>query len=165
MSFSDDLLVILSSYSDGYRLMRAHMRGYKTYGSYDDVQKISRNTLQVTLSRLKKRGYVINEKKGIWKITEAGKKYFLSKLPKLPKSKKKTPERVKSIIVVFDIPEKKRKMRDWLRAELIGLGFEMLQRSVWFGPAPLPEKFIRTLGDWNIAPHIKFFSAQEADII
>lgn len=37
-------------------------------------------------------------------------------------------------IVVFDIPEKTRKTRDYLRAKLYELGFGMLQESVWITP-------------------------------
>jgi|SRR3989344_1421185 len=157
MSLVDDIL-------NG--LIGKRRRGYGIYFTGgDDAEKISSDVLRVTLWRLKKKGYVMNEKKGVWKITEVGKEYLLRKLPRTRKSEKKLPAKVKNLIIVFDIPESKRKMRDWLRAELIGLGFGMLQRSVWFGPGPLPEKFIRTLGEWNIAPYIKFFSAEEADIV
>ena len=155
MSFTDDVL---------NELIGRRRRGYGIYFT-GDYEKVSRNTFQATLSRLKKKGYVANEKRGVWNITEAGKKYVLSKLPRLHRTGKKVPATAKNMIVVFDIPESKRKMRDWLRIELVALGFEMLQKSVWFGPAPLPEKFIHTLDEWSIAPHLKFFSVHEADIV
>ncbi|MEK7508225.1 MAG: CRISPR-associated endonuclease Cas2 [Patescibacteria group bacterium] len=157
MSLVDDVL---------NELIGKRRRGYGIYFTGgDDAEKISRGVLRVTLWRLRKRGYVINEKKGVWKITDAGKEYLLKKLPRTRRADKKSPANAKNLIIVFDIPESKRKMRDWLRIELISFGFEMLQKSVWFGPGPLPEKFIRTLGEWNITPYVKFFSAEVADII
>ena len=69
------------------------------------------------------------------------------------------------MIVAFDIPERFKKERHWLRGELRGLGFEMLQKSVWFGSAPLPIGFVETLGTLRLLEFIKFFDAKEADIV
>ena len=45
-------------------------------------------------------------------------------------------------IIAFDIPEKHRSQRNWLRFSLKDLGFTMLQKSVWFGKFKIPEEFI-----------------------
>ena len=45
------------------------------------------------------------------------------------------------------------------------LGFEMLQRSVWLGPSPVPQEFIDSLRKLQILQYMKFFEAKEADII
>lgn len=47
----------------------------------------------------------------------------------------------KNLIVIYDIPEKLKKERDWFRRQLISFGYEMIQRSVWVGPSPLPKEF------------------------
>ncbi|TSC80071.1 MAG: phenylacetic acid degradation operon negative regulatory protein [Parcubacteria group bacterium Gr01-1014_29] len=47
-------------------------------------------------------------------------------------------------MVVFDIAERKRKRRDWLRRELWQVGFVRLQNSVWITPYPC-EEFISLL--------------------
>ncbi len=121
--------------------------------------------MRVTLSRLKKRGYVEN-KKGIWQITKAGRARLSNKISFLPThSRKIIRQGPKSIVISFDIPEAYKKKRNWLRVELLYLGFEMLQKSVWLGPAPLPEKFIDSLRELQILPYIKFFEAKEMDII
>ena len=54
------------------------------------------------------------------------------------------------MIVIFDIPEIRKNKRNWLRGDLMALGFMQLQKSVWFGPAPLPKKFIEYLNDTNL---------------
>ena len=37
-------------------------------------------------------------------------------------------------IVIFDISEKERHKRDWIRRNLVDLGFQMLQKSVFIFP-------------------------------
>jgi DNA-binding transcriptional regulator PaaX len=51
----------------------------------------------------------------------------------------------KLIIVTYDIPEKSRRDRDWLRAFLKRLGLKLIQRSVWLGKVVIPQRFIEDL--------------------
>ncbi len=69
------------------------------------------------------------------------------------------------MIIAFDIPESKRKSRYQLRIELVSLGFKMLQKSVWLGPAPLPKEILEHLKNMDILPHLKFFEVKEKDIV
>ncbi|OHA09099.1 MAG: hypothetical protein A3B37_00965 [Candidatus Sungbacteria bacterium RIFCSPLOWO2_01_FULL_59_16] len=48
-------------------------------------------------------------------------------------------------LVCFDIPERDRAKRQWLRGELIVCGYRQLQKSVWIGEIPLPQDFIEAL--------------------
>lgn len=167
MGSADELLTIISSYSGGYRLMRAKIHGYhsgmQSFSSH--YKKASDGAVRVTLSRLKQKGFVKN-KRGIWEITKNGRAYLSRKLYFLPHHSQKISEkRAKNIIISFDIPEKYKHKRNWLRTELMCLGFEMLQKSVWFGPAPLPDEFGESLRELDILPHLKFFEAKETDII
>ena len=47
----------------------------------------------------------------------------------------------KNLIVMYDIPDDKKKERDWFRRQLKHFGYIMIQRSVWVGPSPLPKEF------------------------
>ena len=69
------------------------------------------------------------------------------------------------MIVAFDVPEHERYKRDWLREELLVLGFEPIQKSVWFGPSPLPENFVRELGSRELLSYLKFFRAREEELV
>jgi len=167
MSLGDDLLTILTSYSGGYKLMRKRLMGMEIpRPERVDYQKLKEQTLRTTLSRLKKRGLVKNETV-IWIITKKGKKYLKNKLiSKIPHFKHfKTENKKKEMVIVFDIPELRRKQRNWLRAELVALDFIPLQKSVWLGPAPLPKEFIKYLSETNLLQYLKFFKAAEEDII
>jgi len=143
--------------------MRRRMRGYTGSAFPQSVQKASANSIRVTLSRLKAKGLIRNQN-GLWNLTKKGLGYLSNKLNFHPRHKKSASAR-KNMIIAFDVPERHRKKRDWLRIELRNLGFEMLQKSVWFGPAPLPTEFVSSLEELNLIPFMKFFEAKKSDII
>lgn len=169
MSFVDDLLTILTSYSGGYQVMRRRIHGLPSYRNFHDAEhEIRESTLRATLSRLRALGLVEN-KGGIWSITEKGRHYFRNRKLRLTKSHGRYPssitKRRKNMIIAFDVPESEKKKRDWLRVELRCLGFTPIQKSVWFGPSPLPEKFLKSLSELNILSCVKFFRATETDFV
>jgi len=51
-------------------------------------------------------------------------------------------EAPKNLLLIYDIPEGRKKERDWFRRQLKNFDFIMIQKSVWVGPSPLPEEFI-----------------------
>ena len=115
-----------------------------------------KESIRVTLSRLHSKGYVNNSALG-WSITKKGRKYsqnthllgyitspFAENLPS-------------SMIISFDIPEKDRFMRHWLRNQIKIFGYKMLQQSLWIGPGPLPSSFLKRLEDLDIKKNIKIF--------
>ena len=76
----------------------------------------------------------------------------------IPVKKYKTQQSEDILIVGFDIPEKEKRKRNWLRAILKNLGFSMLQKSVWVGKVKLPEEFLSDLGELKILPYLEIFS-------
>lgn len=169
MSFADDLFTILTDYPGGYRVMRRRIYGLPSYRkSHADEREIKESTLRVTLSRLRKLGLVEN-KAGIWAITEKGRRYFRNRKQRQIKTHGRystaVTKRRKNMIIAFDVPEPDKKKRDWLRVELRCLGFVPIQKSVWFGPAPLPKQFLRSLSELGVLPYLKFFRATESDLV
>src|SRR4030042_2172708 len=164
MSFSDDLLLILRSRSGDYGLLRKRVGEYMGTGAgCSDDGYVKRNynvnikdeTIRMTLYRLKKHGFIKNENK-IWLITQKGLTFLkLSKNKKIFKSINKINKKEK-ILIIFDIPEKDRVKRNWLRSILISLDFKILQKSAWLGPSPLPKSFINFLKNNRIIKYIKF---------
>lgn len=108
-----------------------------------DFSLRSKASISGTLSRMKRRGIIErkgSKKKTIWRITREGKKHFLSGVNfKLP------PEDGRSRLVMFDIPERERNKRDWLRSRLLACEYSPLQRSVWVGKRPLPQELFKEL--------------------
>jgi DNA-binding transcriptional regulator PaaX len=68
------------------------------------------------------------------------------------------------VMVLFDIPERKRKIRNWLRLQLKLWDFEMLQQSVWLGKGPLPKEFNMRLRLLDISECVKTFKIQSIKV-
>lgn len=104
-------------------------------------KEYSEASYRTSLSRLHKKGYILRDEKG-WKLTSVGKSYLQKYQNGLRnfdfQIRKDAP---KNLIVMFDIPEKQNKERKWFRLHLKKLGYIMIQKSVWVGPAPLPKEF------------------------
>ena len=96
--------------------------------------------------KLKKEGLIEN-KNIIFKLTKAGKekimklkKAFIGGLP-APTSYNKVENNTLKIIS-YDIPEKFSHKRNWLRSVLKNLDFKFVHKSLWYGKAVIPKKFL-----------------------
>ena len=58
-------------------------------------------------------------------------------------------------IITYDIPEKMRGQRNWLRYALHNLKFTMLHKSVWMGKIELPEQFIKEIAFRKLTDYIE----------
>lgn len=66
-------------------------------------------------------------------------------------------------IILFDIPEKKRQYRDYLRKILKRVGFKELQRSIWVNPYPVPSFLGEILYAVEIKSYIRFITTDSID--
>ncbi len=62
-----------------------------------------------------------------------------------------------SIIISFDIPERLRRKRNWLREVIKNLGFKMVHQSVWVGNVKVPVDFIKDLENLKILEFVEIF--------
>lgn len=177
MSYKDDILFYLCERSDAdspttYKKLWNQMAGRMDAPELVERRRkreLKRSTLRATLWRLKRQG-LVEYRGAAWYVTAIGRNVV--KTLKTDRTERAMPEhsaprkitQQKSVIIVFDIPENWRWKRDWLREELVILGFEPIQKSVWFGPKP-PREFIERLSDLNLLQYVKFFKAKSAEIV
>lgn len=117
---------------------------------------------------LKKRGYIETKdwetRKGL-ALTPKGLNKILKRRNKeirLPIRKDKRWQ-----MVVFDIPEKSRKVRDIFRDALKVLGYQQLQKSIWVSPYEVAEKTKEIISSLNLEDEVKLFiidSIQEMEL-
>jgi len=62
-------------------------------------------------------------------------------------------------IVMFDIPEERRRKRSWLRSVLKNLGFEKVQQSVWIGKVKIPRELLGDLERFSLMDFVEIFEA------
>lgn len=107
------------------------------------------------LSRLKQQGLVDKSGKHgryLWFITKEGRKKLADyKSTVLPK-----PDNL-ARLVIYDIPEAEKRKREWVRVELIACDYHQLQKSVWLGYRPLPQKFIESLDNLKLKGKVQIF--------
>ena len=114
----------------------------------------SRYVVSNTLSRLKSRGLIArsgSKKKAVWRITKPGRQHFKAKFldeSALP------PDDGKIRLVVFDVPEKERGKRDWLRTRLLTCEYSPFQKSVWMGTRPLPKELLDELRSRGLSRYV-----------
>jgi DNA-binding transcriptional regulator PaaX len=175
---ADLLEALMSDYSSSYKKARRLMlSGPPPRESLvDALQEEFRENQKFynLLYYLQKEGFVDkkkkqNIKKTFWLITKKGKK----KLKSLKEQRHRTiPKKDYPVeasndlkVVTFDIPEKERRKRVWLRRALLSLGFSMLQESVWIGKTKLPQEFIKDLRGLKLLPYVEIFSISKIGTI
>jgi len=129
--------------------------------SNDKDNQNAHQSISAILSKLKQEGLVkrIGSKRhSIWNITPKGKKRLENNINKKREFKKESDI---LRLVIFDISEKDRKKRNWLRYQLVMLNYKMLQKSVWIGRRSLPENFIHKLHVLNLQNNVHIFSINQ----
>jgi CRISPR-associated endonuclease Cas2 len=151
LSIGDKILKLLLEPTHRYRGMSVSMFGIPAIFPY---KKQSMNNV---LYQLNKNGYILKENSCIFLLPK-GRKYVENKkvrfLTFVSPYKKESP---KNLLVMFDIPEVKKAEREWFRFHLRQFNYEMIQKSVWVGPAPLPKDFLDYLKDIKLRECIKIF--------
>lgn len=66
-------------------------------------------------------------------------------------------------IVIFDIPETKKKMRNFFRKKLYELGFRILQESVWISPHNVADKIEYLIEICNAKTYVHYLLVEELD--
>ncbi|MEK7104460.1 MAG: hypothetical protein AAB868_00280 [Patescibacteria group bacterium] len=151
MSLVEEILRELWNTSLSYKGAKVNLFGIPKFKSY------SYGSMRSTLSRLHKKGVINMGDKG-WYLTPAGKRYIKRKENSLQQfGHNFTKETPKNLMVMFDVPETKKAEREWLRWHLKKFNYEMIQKSVWVGPSPLPKEFMDYVSKIKLKESIKTF--------
>jgi len=126
---------------------------------WERVQKrrnISKSNFNQSLYRLKKRG-IIHKKKDDYILSEKGISFYKNYCPLI----KKQIDKKNRILIIFDIPENKKRIRDWIRLQIKFWDFKMIQKSVWAGYGPLPDEFGKRLKLLGVDKGVKILNIQK----
>jgi len=119
---------------------------------YNLIYKLKRDNLIKEIARGDKKFFTLT-KKGKAKLSLL--KERNSK--KLPMTFYQKEEGDKFVIVAFDVPEKEKRKREWLRACLKHLGLKMVQKSVWIGKVKIPKQFVDDLFKLKLIDFVEIF--------
>lgn len=148
-SLSRAILFALEKSVDGYVRFEDLMfnPGFYAYSSWEG-RPLKKSTLAQALKRLREKGLINEDRmdtnKVVFKLTEVGKDIL-----GLDEFNEKTWDG-KWRIVIFDIPEQKRLIRDLFRRNLKKWGFKHLQKSVWISKRNIFGKLTSYIKDLGI---------------
>lgn len=126
----------------------------------DSSYEFKRASFASRISQLQSNGLVAKSRrsgKAFWRLTPDGRAVLDGAAGGRPQPDGKRR------LVCFDIPERDRAKRRWLRTELVACGYRPLQRSVWIGETPLPTDFIANLDALNLRPHVYILGVDGGD--
>lgn len=103
------------------------------------------------LRSLERRGYV-QQRGQRYALTATGRRRALELLARSQKSTTSSWDG-KWRVYIFDVPERRRAARDFLRRELRLLGFQKLHQSVWVSPFDPPPAFQQLLREVGLLAH------------
>ena len=126
-------------------------------------KRVDRHTISSALWRLQRQGLVERSgvrRQSLWRLTRKGRELGLERNKSLPREVLKPDGIVR--LVIFDIPERERKKRDSIRAELMGYDFWQLQKSVWIGKCALPKSFTKLIDELDLVKNVHIFSCNKS---
>lgn len=154
-----------------YRIPTEEQRWFKKNWAdlYRDRQQFHR-----TLQYLKRQGLIVKktEARGAgWALTQRGiervKRYKTVRTD--PFSQANTvfikPRGNGITIVAYDISERERRKRDWMRMCLVEMGCEMIQKSVWVAKGMIDEDFMHALRERSLLKNVHIFSVTKQGTI
>lgn len=131
---------------------------------HDEILKERKKRLRVFISKMKRDGLIEESSKNSTKLSISSKGINkLSQLKnRLPTRHYKKEAQNNLTIISFDIPERLRRKRDWIREVIRNLGFFMVHQSVWIGKIKIPESFILNLENLNILEYVEIFEINKS---
>lgn len=110
------------------------------------------------LQKLKNDGLIRRSKEG-WIATSLGKEKLRFLKARFGYKAYPVEKEEELTIIIFDIPERYKSKREWLRRALSEMGFKMVQKSVWSGKVGIPKEFLRDLKELDLLDCIDIFRA------
>jgi hypothetical protein len=149
---------------EGYAGMAPYqMRNKILHPRWEEIKKEyqkqeKKKSFSQFVSYLKQRGYIepvegVSLKEG-FRITRKGRfKILKDNGPNEIKKRKDS----KAILLMYDIPEKKRKSREIFRKTITSLGYEILQKSVWMTERDVLKETEKTIDELKIDEYVNIF--------
>lgn len=128
----------------------------------DSYSQPKKEAIRTDLSRLQKEGLIKKDpKQKVYCLTDKGKElvsYIENRFLILQE-----PWDKKFRVVIFDVPEKKRYWRIFLKRELELMQFQQLQKSVYIGKFPLPASLIKEIEADDMGKFVYIFTVENVD--
>lgn len=153
-----DLLKLKNSRMGMAGALEKGLKEKSLWDYYQELKELKGNSIRTILWRLQKKG-LVEKKKDCYHPTIKG----LNFVKKFQEKNLEKPWDNKWRIIMFDIPEKRRKDRNWFRAQLINIEYKLLQESVFVGKQPIKEDLFEELINRGLYQYIRLLTVGEID--
>ncbi len=162
-SFEDHLVGFLKAgYGASVRGIEYETGKHRRYRERDILEKqlerrlkqryfVMRRTLEQQGVIGSSNGKMIITQKGIFKMRRL--RGYAAERLRIPAYKLGDGSR--ATMIIFDIPEKDRRKREWLREVLRGMGCRRIQQSVWLAVGVLPKDFLVDLDRMRLSEFVE----------
>jgi len=119
-------------------------------------------SVRAAISRMNRQGWVQSRREGnksFYSLTTRGKKRIDEAAVRIFKLKAQSWDG-KWRILIYTIPEEKRKIRDELRQELVWSGFGTISNSCWISPNDLEKEVYDLIDKYDVRNHVDFFVSE-----
>lgn len=126
--------------------------------------KISESAVRATLFRLRNRGIIKGSRQGketLFALADKGKEFIANYFHRISRIEKKW--NGKWLLFSFNIPEKKRRLRNVLREELVSIGCGRLHANLWISPYDLRDECKNIVERLNVKEHTVMFITDYID--
>lgn len=154
-SASQVILLALEKTIDGY--VRFEDFAYHHYRYKYSIPELKKSALAAAVKRLREAGYIekeVSEGEVILKLTGLGKDALGTKFNESDWDGKWR-------IVIFDIPENKRRVRDLFRRRLKEWGFKNWQQSVWITKSNITGKLRKLISELEIDSWVAVIESED----
>lgn len=122
---------------------------------YNDLKEADNNSLRTVVWRLKQKG-LLRQKNGSLSVTNSGQEA-------IDQTNTKKNWDGKWRMVFFDIPEKEKAKRNWLRKRLNEQNFRIIQKSVFVGKYPLGQDIFERIHEMGLSKNVRMITIGEID--
>ena len=128
----------------------------KLFGGKNVLNRSGRESINNSRRKLVRMGLLNYDERGFLSITKEGKQClyrgdFRNQIKENPKKWDK-----KWRVIIFDIKEERKYVRDKIRNTLIGIGFTCLQKSVWIYPYDCEDLITLLKADFQIGKDVLY---------
>ncbi|HEY4498982.1 MAG TPA: CRISPR-associated endonuclease Cas2 [Candidatus Paceibacterota bacterium] len=124
-------------------------------------QQASASAIYGARKRLARRGFIAY-RENVWRITGKGKQEFRFMLASMESPRKRRWDK-KWRMLIFDIREERKNIREKVRRTLISLGFYRLQDSVWVYPYDCEDLVVLLKADFKIGKDLLYIISDEIE--
>lgn len=155
-SVANFILLVLEKSVDGY--CRFEDFTYNHYRYHYGIPELKKPALSQALRRLRQGGYIekdVKEGKVVYKLSELGTDAL---------GIDNSPWDGKWRLVIFDIPEDKRGIRDLFRRKLKEWEFKRWQQSVWITKKNITGKLRKLIAELEITPWVAVIESEDQSL-